>query len=338
MAIPSSDDEARTSDLNHRLALSNLPWQKFTAQDIFSILYRALGDQCSDLRSVTVYISKYGESHPPEDIEPPPDGLDEEAQTAIWRRREMSDMKRHFAIATLADPNTADSLYSGLSGCEIESSGSYFDLSSVPDSLDFTGFTIRDEATSNAENWEMPNVDAPWMNRSKPTEEWDEQPEERRLALAAIWEEGSSENEIAASILLGSGSEDEELPNREDLVGVIRALEEEEEDRDEEKRGEELEVDFVSKPAVEKVGEVIKRKKKGKKEGREEAELNEGEIRGIVEDERFADLFERPGFGVDTADPKFKRTPAMEKFMEEVAKKKQRIDGGHDSNRRKSHK
>jgi hypothetical protein len=330
-ALPSdtSDSDVPTTNaLNHRLALTNLPWRSFTAPDLFAILSKALEDRASDLADVTVHLSNFGQQHPPPEDDPPPDGLDEEARNAIWRHKEKAEMKRYFAIATFSKPETADLLYQGLNGCEIEDSGSYFDMSSVPDGVTFDGFPVRDTAASAPDDWVMPVVESPWLNRSKPSEEWDDPKSDRLRAIQAIWDaDDSTDNEVAVSLLIGSDSEADERPTRDDVLDLLEGDEEEEEGT--EGDDEELDIKFVPNAAQEEA-ELPTARKKSRKEKKKEAEEkapDEADVKEILEDERFADMFAKPGYGINAADPKFRRSPMMDKFMAEVAKKHQAGDG-----------
>lgn len=340
-ALPLSDSDTevvRTNEQTARIALTNMTWGKLTARDIYGILKKVCEDKCHDLVRVTVYHSKWGEEHPADPSELPPDDEDEGARNAIWRRREKEEMKRYFAIVEFTNPEIADAVYKSLDGCEIEDSGNYFDPSVVPDDTDFSGFRVRDTCDSVNEDWEMPIVDAPHINSSKPKEEWDGTPDERKRAIAAAWAAGSSEDEIVSSILIASssGSENEERVTRSDLSELVGFLEEEEEEeRDEESDGMTLDVEFVDdhggpepteeEEQVEVEEEKQKRKKrKEKKEKKKEKEIDEGTVHEVLADPRFADLYQKPGYGVNAADPKFKRSAAMEKFMAEAAKRRQR--------------
>ena len=49
-------------------------------------------------------------------------------------------------------------------------------------------------------------------------------------------------------------------------------------------------------------------------------------IKEVMQDERFAELFGKQGYGINVADAKFKRTPEMEAFMNEVAKRQTKTD------------
>jgi hypothetical protein len=333
-ALPSSSDsdELRTSDANSRIALSNLPWRCFTAADLFALLSRALAEKSEELLTVTVYVSLFGQEHPAGEDDPPPDGLDEETRNAIWRRKEKMEMKRHFAIAMFASGETADQLYQALNGCEIEDSGSYFDLASVPEDMSFAEFPVRDTASSIREDWTMPVVESPWMNKSKPTEQWDDPKSDRLRAIQAIWDaEDSTDNEVAVSLLIASSSEAEDRPTREELLDL---LEGEEEEEGSETDKEDIDVKFVptapEPPKPSESEEPPADRKKSRKERRKEAveqAPDEEAVKEILEDERFADMFAKPGYGINAADPKFKRSPVMDKFMAEVAKKHQTLDG-----------
>ena len=325
-----SDTEVvRTSEQTSRIALTNMSWNKLTARDIFGILWKVCEDKCHELVRVTVYHSKWGEEHPADASELPPDDADEGARNAIWRRREKEDMKRYFAVAEFANPEIADAVFRSLDGCEIEDSGNYFEPMVVSDDTDLSGLRVRDTCESLNEDWEMPIVDAPQNNSSKPKEEWDGTPDERKRAIAAAWAAGSSEDEIVSSILIASssGSETEERVKREDLGELVGFLEEEEEeDKSEDSDGMTLDVEFVDDhvPAVEEVEVDEEKEQRRKRKEKKEKEVDEGTVDQVLADPRFADLYQKPGYGVNAADPKFKRSAAMEKFMAESAKRRQR--------------
>lgn len=335
--LTDSDNETPTTSENTaRFALQGLSWSKLTARDLFGILSKVCEDKSKDLVRVTVYHSKWGEEHPASAADLPPDDVDEGARNAIWRRREKEEMKRYFAIAEFADAKIAGAVADSIKGCEIEDSGNYFDPLVVPDDTDLSGLRVRDVCESINEEWEMPIVDAPENNSSKPKEEWDGTPDERKRAIAAAWAAGSSEDEIVSSILIASssGSETEERVKREDLGELVGFLEEEEEeDQGEDSDGMTLDVEFVDEhgaaPEEEEEKEVDeakekRRKRKEKKKERKAQEVDEGTVDEVLADPRFADLYQKPGYGVNAADPKFKRSSAMEKFMSESAKRRQR--------------
>jgi hypothetical protein len=315
----SDEEEIRTTEKTARLALTNLPWRKITAQDIYGMVAKVCEDRADDLDSVTVYLSHYGQEHPAEDEVEPADGLDEEALQVIWRRHEKHDMKRYFAICQFHNEDTPDRIARVVSGCEIEDSGTFFDFSVVPDDLNLSSFPVRDTADTVKDDWAMPKIETPWMSRSKIVDGWDESSSERKRAIGAAWEApGSEEDQIISELLIGSGSEDEERPQRGDLEGTLFALNAEEEDEEED----EIQVDFVENGREEEEEEVLeKKRKKTRKERKEEKEPDVEAVDEIMNDARFSDLFVKSGYGVDASDPRFKRSVAMDKFMGEVAKR-----------------
>jgi hypothetical protein len=198
--------------------------------------------------------------------------------------------------------------------------------------MDFGDFSVRDTAESVPEDWVMPVVESPWLNQSRPTEQWDDPKGERVRAIQAIWDaDDSTDNEVAVSLLVGSSSEAEDRPTREDVLGLLEGEEEEEKN---EADDEELDIRFVPSVAEKEEGKLNEEppahRKKSRKQRKKEAaeqEPDEADVKEILEDERFADMFAKPGYGINAADPKFKRTPIMDKFMAEVAKKHQTLEG-----------
>ncbi|OHT11549.1 hypothetical protein TRFO_19004 [Tritrichomonas foetus] len=331
-ALPSSDDEVDhnvyDSTIYRRLAVVQQPWESVSAQDIYQIMYSCLEDHHEDLISVIVYLSKYGQENP--EVEAPPPTDNEDIETARWRKRMMNNMKRYFAICEFKDKNIANTVYSLLDSTDISDTGSKLDVQFVADDIAFDDFPVRDEAHNPVENWNPPEILCPYLNKTKNKDDWDSAPNDRKNAFKAIWDNLSSDDDgVAASLIIGSGSEDEERPTRDSLLDTISAIaneEEEEEIESDSEKAEELNVHFtqdanlVAGSAQEK--EESKFSKKKNKKANEMKVINEDEtIKEVMEDDRFKELFAKPGYGINTADPNFKRTPMMEKFMGEVSRK-----------------
>lgn len=310
------------------LALVNLPWKKVSAQDIFALVGRALGARARDLKRVTVYLSNWGRAHP-EQPPAPPEDVDEEVQIALWRRHEREEMKRYFAILSFEEGTGAgEYAYGELQGCEVETTGSFFDVSYVVGQT-FDGFEVRDAAESAPDDWEPPDMQADFLSKTKPDDEWDGNPKERQNAIDLIWSnlDGEIDDRIVAQIM-GSGSEDETHLTREDVQDTLDMLNEEEDGSDfnissddDSESEKEIEVTFQQSTSIPQEAGERQSAKKAKKEAEKRTEADEETIRDVVKDPRFAALFSKPGYGIDSADPKFKRTKEMETFMNEVSRK-----------------
>ena len=325
-AVESSNDEEQavySDEIYRRIAIVDLPWKNITAQDLYQYMYLSLENLHDDITSVTVYLSHYGEEHPETEAPPPTDN--EDIETARWRKREKQNMKRYFAICEFKDKKVADKVYCMLQNTDISDTGSKFNVSFVNDEIQFQDMKIRDQANAKVDDWEPPEILAPFLNRTKNKDDWDSPSNERKAAFRNIWESvenGDEDDDYAASLIMGSGSEDEEKPSRDALMETLNALHgEEEEEVPESESEKEFEVNFVQGAEEQQQKEEIKTKKTKKKKENVEVANEDATINEIMEDDRFKELFAKPGYGINTADPNFKRTPMMEKFMDEVSKK-----------------
>ena len=331
MLVPepmSEQEDVYGDQTSDTLAIVNLPWKKITAKDIFSIVSKVIGEKASYLKNVTVYLSNYGKEHP-EQVEEPPEDIDEEVQIAMWRKKEKEEMKRYFAILYFEEGSGAgEYAYKELQNCEVETTGSFFDVSYVVGQT-FENFEVRDSADSIPDNWELPDMESDFLNKTKPEDDWDANPKERQNAIDLIWSnlDGDIDDRIVAQIM-GSGSEDETHLSREDMQDTINVLNEEEEQDDfnissdeESDSDKEIEVTFKQNLNIKQEPNEKPISKKAKKEAEKRPEADAETIKDVVQDPRFASLFNKPGYGIDSADPKFKRTKEMETFMNEVSKK-----------------
>ncbi|EAY18548.1 hypothetical protein TVAG_462330 [Trichomonas vaginalis G3] len=339
----SSDEEITTKESTSRLAITGLYWEKVKASDIFAFINYSLSSD-DTLNSVSVYLSHYGEEHledfKKDDI---PDDEPDDVRAAAFRYRQKVLSKCYFAVAEFTDSKSADDAYEQLSRCEFGNTGNFLDLSVIPDDVDFSAFKLRDMAKEVPADWDMPNINAAWNTNTKAEDDWDTNPVERVAAVNSIWEDDLDEdaqNEVA-SILIGSGSEDDERPTRESLLGTLKALAEEEEEEEEQKEMDDMVFEFVSHAGPdkkkakkqkeeeveeeeineEKKKEEKRQKKKEKKEKKQKQSVDDEEIVDqIMNDDRFKDVIEQSGYGIDATASNFKNDPAMDKLRSKIAR------------------
>lgn len=352
-AISSSDDDIMTKETTSRLAITGLYWEKVKASDIFAFIKYSLNEE-DRLNSVIVYVSHYGEEHLEElnkdDI---PEDQPDDVRAAAFRKRQHVLSKCYFAIAEFADVDAADHAYTTLSRCEISdldagSTGNFLDLSVVPDEQDFKDFKIRDSAKEVTENWTLPNMKASWVTSTKAEDDWDTNPE-RESIVNSIWEDDlddETQNELAKA-LIGSGSEDDERPTRDSLAATLKALAEEEEEDNAEEELSDMVWEFTSKAGPEKkkkekvteeedvAEEKTERKRKKKEEKqkkkKEKMQYDDAElVDSIMNDDRFKEVVEQPGYGIDATDSNFKKDAAMDMLRNKIARQHQKLlDGKH---------
>ena len=340
-----SEEDTTTKESTKRLAITGLNWKKLKAADIFALIEYSL-DEKETLQNVTVYLSHYGEEHMNDfkDSEIPENQPDD-VRAAAWRYRQHCEAKFYFAIAEFSDEKSADKAYAQLSHCEFEDTGNFLDLSVVPDETDFSGMRVRDSAKEAPTDWTMPDINASWVNKTKAEDDWETNAPERVAAVNECWNETLNDDELqeVASLLIGDGSEDDERPQRNDLLGTLELLrqEEEEEEDENEDKSKEITFEFISHAGKDKKkakkekeeqedGEeeedqeekkkTERKQKKDKKKEKKEAEQDDTEIvNEIVQDDRFKEVFNESGYGIDATNANYKRDAAMDKLASRIA-------------------
>ncbi|CAE6524310.1 unnamed protein product [Rhizoctonia solani] len=256
---PEDDGSGEAAKPTTRLAAVNLDWDHVTAAHLFRVAASVLptGGKAKVLR-VTVYTSDFGrERMEKEEREGPPKELfkkgrgaradevdsDEEVnEETIFtaqdgddydddalRQYQLDRLRYYYAIITCDSPPTASYIYNELHGTELERSANVFDLSYVPEDMEFTQES-RDECTSEAQ---APTkgmdfvTDA--LRHSKVKLTWDDDdPERNKITRRRMTRKEVEEEDFRA--LLASSSEegdDDETPSeskrqdRERLRGLL---------------------------------------------------------------------------------------------------------------------
>ncbi|KAG8744701.1 pre-rRNA-processing protein esf1 [Ceratobasidium sp. 414] len=179
-SVPRETSPADAAKPTSRIAAVNLDWDHVTAAHLFRVAASVLPSGGSaKVLSVAVYPSDFGrERMEREEREGPPKELfkkgrgvrvdevdsDEEVneQTIFntqdgddydddaLRQYQLDRLRYYYAIITCNSPSTASHLHNELEGTELERSANMFDLSYVPEDMEFTQ-ECRDECTSDAQ-------------------------------------------------------------------------------------------------------------------------------------------------------------------------------------------
>ncbi|CAK5284055.1 unnamed protein product, partial [Mycena citricolor] len=177
-------ESASEGKRSHRLAVVNLDWDHVRASHLFKIcsslvspsVRKTSGQSAAPLvvgrvLSVRVFPSEFGKERLAREEKegPPPEifkktSVDEEEEVNertifqvgdenqydddALRKYQLERLRYYYAIITCDTPETAAHIYSELEGTELERSANVFDLSYVPDEMDFDA-ECRDEATED---------------------------------------------------------------------------------------------------------------------------------------------------------------------------------------------
>ena len=150
----------------------------------------------------------------------------EEFSSAHLRRYQLERLRYYYAVLTCSTATLANHIYQNVDGTEYLSSANFFDLRFIPDEMDFSRDTPRDECESIPDKY-RPNefvTDALQHSRVKLT--WDADDNKRKEAQKRAF--GGSRREINENDLqayLGSGSDSEGGSENEDVGRNGRSVE-----------------------------------------------------------------------------------------------------------------
>ncbi|CAE7149382.1 unnamed protein product [Rhizoctonia solani] len=355
---PEEDSSTETTNPTSRLAAVNLDWDHVTAAHLFRVAASVLpdGGKAKVLR-VTVYPSDFGrERMEKEEREGPPKELfkkgrgaradevdsDEEVnEETIFttqdgendydddalRQYQLDRLRYYYAIIICNSSSTASHLYNELNGTELERSANIFDLSYVPEDMEFTQ-EARDECTSEAQaSIKGMNFVTDALRHSKVKLTWDDDdPERNKITRRRMTRKEVEEEDFRA--LLASSSEDEDESSSEDkrqdrerLRGLLLGGDNDDlpegwgDDGDDKDKSGDLEITFMpalssKAPVNDEEETTLDRYKRKQKEKREQKKVKRTNP-GLAEDEGPGDEF----FGVDddagSAPPTEKKTKAV---------------------------
>ncbi|KAJ1311663.1 hypothetical protein OPQ81_010138 [Rhizoctonia solani] len=238
--VPEDDGSEEAAKPTSRLAAVNLDWDHVTAAHLFRVAASVLptGGKAKVLR-VVVYPSDFGrERMEKEEREGPPkelfkkgrgaradevDSEEEVNEQTIFTTQEGEDdydhdalrqyqldrLRYYYAIITCDSPSTASHIHHELHGTELERSANVFDLSFVPEDMEFTQ-EFRDECNSEAQaSSKGMDFVTDALRHSKVKLTWDDDdPERNKITRRRMTRKEVEEEDFRA--LLASSSEEEE--------------------------------------------------------------------------------------------------------------------------------
>jgi len=146
------------------------------------------------------------------------EGFDEVA----LRKYELSKLRYYFAVAECDSARTANMLYEELDGVEMEASSMVFDLSLVPEELDFSDREVRDFHSASASGAVNPNYKPPdfvvnALQHTKVQCSWDEGEKlrDRKLSNFSTWR-NLNESELQQYVADSASSDDDDGDNGDD--------------------------------------------------------------------------------------------------------------------------
>ncbi|KZV77751.1 hypothetical protein PENSPDRAFT_568074 [Peniophora sp. CONT] len=247
------DDSART----RRLAVVNLDWDHVRAVHLLkifdSVVSPAAGASSSKnsgpivrgkVLSVRVYPSEFGkERMAREEREGPPVELfkkkraveDEEEVDAeniyetgdadeydedALRKYQLERLRYYYAVVECDTTQAASHIYNELNGTELERSANVFDMSFVPDGMEFDDEWRRDEATQSdlTSGYRALDFTTDALRHSKVKLTWDEDdPDRNRVTRRTLTKKEMEDGDFRAFIASGSESEVEEKAPRKGM-------------------------------------------------------------------------------------------------------------------------
>ncbi|KIM32676.1 hypothetical protein M408DRAFT_20048 [Serendipita vermifera MAFF 305830] len=253
------DTEKSTGKATKRLAAVNLDWDHVKAGHLFKIFSSQLsipttggsskqksstGSVRGRLLHVRVYPSEFGKKRmAEEDKHGPPAELflakgeqkvqdselatgksigGEEYDQDALRRYQLERLRYYYAIATFDSPQTAAMVYEELEGTELERSANVFDLSYVPEDMEFDD-DFRDEAQFESSSYQPLNFATDALRHSNVKLTWDDDdPERTRITKRALNNKEIDEIDFK-DLIVSASSEDEEEDSKMDAQ-KLRAL------------------------------------------------------------------------------------------------------------------
>ncbi|KAG9104417.1 pre-rRNA-processing protein esf1 [Ceratobasidium sp. 370] len=238
-SVPQETSPADAAKSTSRIAAVNLDWDHVTAAHLFRVAASVLPSGSAKVLKVSVYPSDFGrERMEREEREGPPkelfkkgrgarvdevdsdeevneqtifntqDGDDDYDDDAL-RQYQLDRLRYYYAIITCNSASAASHIYNELEGTELERSANVFDLSYVPEDMEFTQ-ECRDECTSDAQaSHKGMDFVTDALRHSKVKLTWDDDdPERTRITRRRMTRKEVDEGDFRA-LLASSSSEDE---------------------------------------------------------------------------------------------------------------------------------
>jgi hypothetical protein len=248
--LPDRRSDVPMGEVTRRLAVVNLDWDNIRAEDLMAVCSSFLPAGGLILK-ISVYPSEFGrERMEREEVEGPPkevfsnwkhellknDDSDpasedpeeesekikqslliedqgEEFDSAHLRRYQLERLRYYYAVMTCSSEGVAKHIYDAVDGTEYMASANFFDLRFVPDNVDFTDDTPRDECESVPDGYKPNEFITDALQHSKVKLTWDADDSARKEAQARAFRGGRKEideNDLKAYLCSGSSEEDEE--------------------------------------------------------------------------------------------------------------------------------
>ncbi|CAE6506694.1 unnamed protein product [Rhizoctonia solani] len=351
--IREDDRSEEAANPTSRLAAVNLDWDHVTAAHLFRVTTSVLptGGKGKVLQ-VTVYPSDFGrERMEKEEREGPPkelfkkgrgaradevdedeevneqtiftaqDGEDDYDDDAL-RQYQLDRLRYYYAIITCDSPSTASYIYNELHGTELERSANVFDLSYVPEDMEFTQES-RDNCTSEAHaSTKGMDFVTDALRHSKVKLTWDDDdPERNKITRRRMTRKEVEEEDFRA--LLASSSEDDDedddpseskRQDRERLRGLLLGGNNDDlpegwgDDGDGQGKSGDLEITFMpalssKAPVNEEEESTLDRYKRKQKEKREQKKAKHTVDPDLAQDDKAGDEFFGEDGDAETAPP-----------------------------------
>lgn len=242
-------DNVPAGEVSTRIAIVNLDWDNIRADDLMAVFSSFLPSG-GRLLKVAVYPSEFGkERMEREEMEGPPKEIfasrkaaddtaeqsdeeseaeedDEDIKAAIikpddgsefdsqaLRQYQLERLRYYYAVLTFSSKQAAKSIYDSVDGAEYLSTANFFDLRFVPEEMDFSDDTPRDECARLPADYKPNEFVTDALQHSKVKLTWDQEDRSRKEAQARAFKGGRKEideNDLKAYLGSDTSDDDEE--------------------------------------------------------------------------------------------------------------------------------
>jgi len=235
-------------EVSTRIAIVNLDWDNIRADDLMAVFSSFLPSG-GRLLKVAVYPSEFGkERMEREEMEGPPKEIfasrkvtddseegsededmeaeedDEDIKASIikpddgsefdsqaLRQYQLERLRYFYAVLTFSTKQTAKAIYDSVDGAEYLTTANFFDLRFIPEEMDFSDDTPRDECDRLSADYKPNEFVTDALQHSKVKLTWDQEDRSRKEAQARAFKGGQKEiDENDLKAYLGSDTSDDE--------------------------------------------------------------------------------------------------------------------------------